>query len=228
MRELEHGRAACIKCDVAMQALGRSEECQLYMELKFLEKIKNNVCVVVSSRCYARVNTYRHLFKHMHFIFLSKTPNDEIYDPCNHKLSFKYGSLYPDDVFREVRRRDRAVVLMCDGETLEFQQRVYFDLRPMCALLQIEPPYPSVYLDGRLLYPVFCESLMAGMLYLECARNARRRTWDTRLLHCEMFAFQLLTRGPTSDEQYDAGCRAGFPSLGVCIPDHRTLFRLLR
>ena len=190
-------------------------------EVNFLNSVikskKGTVCVLMSAKGRSRGLEYQQRFTTCRFYYFGRSISDEEYDPCNPHIQYRYGVRVDKSFVTGLYQRFRTVVLMCDGETSEYQRELVEDIvRPCEALLQIEPPYPNgSYVGGKLLFPTHPASLLTGLVYLYYKHGDKPKQYDPMLLHGEMLCFQMLTRGYLSSDQRAYDERVELLSVGL-------------
>lgn len=197
MEQLKHGQCGRIASGMLMQRESPTLQSQLLAEISFISKfmIPGRTCVWASlSDSLPFLREYFHGTVVFYGIKQCWVGGGE-YDPVHPYMDVSV------DLVARARRLFSRVLLICDGETDERQAHLLRCVDPFCALMQVQPPYP-LGVPGYLFFPAG-GSWECGLLYAECALRFPMQTLISEMLHAEVFAFQLCTRGPNA-AQYDA------------------------
>jgi len=160
------------------------------------------MCVLVSARGKSRIDALCKIFPECVF-YLYSTDLDEEYDPMYAGITQRYSINITNKFIQECKRKFRRILLICDGESHTRQTILHRHVQPYHSLLQMSVPFPEdVYLQGQLLWPLWCPSCLSGTLYLDCVGSCGYTKYNPKLLEQELCAFQMLTRS-LWDNKYD-------------------------
>lgn len=200
-RQLKHGKSGTLGVITLFEEQPTLKG-QLLIEIEFLSKhVCPATCVLLSSQCKERVHVLQKLFPQCMF-YLYASEHEE-YDPLYSAYSAKYTQDITYDFINKCKTRSNRLLLICDGESQLKQTELHSFISPYKSLLQLHAPYPEgMYIQGDLILPVWCNSCLSSLVYLESFGTCLYQKYDDVLLQKELCAFQFLTRGVMSSD-YD-------------------------
>lgn len=196
---------------VSMEDEGVTDQGQIIQEIDFLTRNitpfttrKQKPCILYPCTSKDRARLIQRMFMDHAYIYMYSIRNgtDETYDPDNYKCGYRYSvDLTPhflNYLYKTFNHLPSAgILLICDNLTLQEQLHVLRFVKPLKALLQIQPPY-AYNLPGKgvLLFPVYASTAQSGLVYYEMQEYSQATTTiEPNTLHEEMCAYQLFTRG---------------------------------
>lgn len=222
--ELKHGIATRLP-GVAMEDQGITDIGQLIQEIDFLTRhilpfkhLNQKPCILYPCTGKDRARLIQRMFMDHAFMYMYSIRDgiDEQYDPDCYKCGYRYSvDLTPHFVgylhntFRHLPYN--GILLICDNMSLTEQLQVVKFVNPLRSLLQIQPPYtyelPGI---GSLLFPVFTYTSQSGLVYFEMMEKTRlplKTSIEPHILHEELCAYQLFTRGFNGEHDDNIECK---------------------